>query len=392
MNIDSASQLVLVVDDCQLHCGVLKVVISQLGVTQIHVTHNGRDALALCKKFNFDLIICDLEMPEMDGLALLSELAERQYTGRLCLLSGHDENILKLAAMMCQQLGLDLVASLPKPVTSECLKSVLQTVGSPNTEKYCAKTLPSLFVDDLDEAFELGHLRNVYQPQCRFKNGVAGGYEALIRWYHPEYGVLTPYLLLPLIEQANWHNRLFFYVLQQALNDFSKAKFLGTVSVNATHTNFADPQFAKRVLECCRERGFNPSRLIIELTEMEVYQYDSVMVENFARLRLNGVELAIDDFGAGYSSLLKLADLPFTEMKIDRALIVSSHKDTRKRAILNVIVRMAKQLNMRLVAEGVEDSDTWRFLNLLGIDLCQGYYTGKPRPIEHFNGSELSHV
>ncbi|MBY8088063.1 EAL domain-containing response regulator [Vibrio fluvialis] len=383
MSIDPASQHVLVVDDCKLHCRVIEVALKTLGVSHIYVAHHGRDALALCDQFTFDLIVFDLAMPEMDGLALLNELAARQYHSRLCLLSGHDQNILSLATTMCQKLGLDLVATLSKPVTFANLKSALHTVASSNSGKHYAKTLPSLFVADLDQAFQSRHLRNVYQPQQRFNNGAADGYEALIRWYHPQYGVITPYLFLPLIEQANWHDRLFFYVLKQALNDFSARGLAGTVSVNATHTNFADPEFARRVLACCQTVGFAPSRLIIELTEMEVYQYDSVMIENFARLRLNGVELAIDDFGAGYSSLLKLADLPFTEMKIDRALIVSCHQDRRKRTILDVIVRMAKQLNMRLVAEGVEDRETWKYLSLLGMDLCQGYYTGKPRPIEH---------
>ena len=120
--------------------------------------------------------------------------------------------------------------------------------------------------------------------------------------------------------------------------------------------------FAFEVMDYCERYQFDPSSLIIEMTEMEVYKHNPTMFENFARLRLNNVELAIDDFGAGYSSLIKLADLPFTEMKIDRALIKSCHRDDRKSAILSLIVSMAKQLNMRLVAEGVEDLETWTHL------------------------------
>lgn len=375
---------VLVVDDSPLQCGALEVALKQTGVIQVEIAHHGLDALTLCDKYDFDLIICDLAMPEMDGLALISKLADRECRSKLCLLSGFNHEILTLASMMCQKLGLDLIASLSKPISEAQLKGILKTSVSEIIEPAQLPIPIVLNVEDLDSAFKTQQLYNVYQPQCRFRNTTTEGYEALIRWRHPRYGLVSPIHFLPIIEKENWHNRLFFYVLEKALNDFAEKNVEGTLSVNATHSNFSEPEFAGKVLEYCHQAGFYPGRLIIELTEMEAYQSDSVTFENFARLRLNNVELAIDDFGAGYSSLIKLADLPFTEMKIDRALIMSCHRDIRKRAILDVVVRMAKQLDMRVVAEGVEDSETWMYLDLLGIDLCQGYYTGRPHPIDSF--------
>ncbi|MCF7363705.1 MULTISPECIES: EAL domain-containing response regulator [Vibrio] len=376
-------QRVLIVDDDPIQCITLKIQLQTFGIDNVRVAQSSKQGLAICEQQEIDLVFCDLSMPGEDGLTFLNALKKQNFQGKLCLLSGHDKSIIALAEMMCRQLGFGMVSSQMKPISNTDLASVLhsaiEAVPSPKVSDKVIEFLRS----DLDSAFDSHRLVNFYQPQCRFANDTQSGNEVLIRWDHPQYGYISPMAFLPIIDKEQWHVRLFFYVLEQALEDHRSGKLSGSISVNAALANFGDSNFAFQVLECCERYDFSPQNLIIEMTEMEVYKHNPTMFENFARLRLNDVELAIDDFGAGYSSLIKLADLPFTEMKIDRALITSCHRDKRKNAILSLVVSMAKQLDMRLVAEGVEDNETWAHLQSMGIDLCQGYFTGRPQPIEY---------
>lgn len=383
MNNKLKIQRVLIVDDDPIQCITLKIQLSHFFIEEVRVAQSAQHALSLCERQEFDLVFCDLAMPEVDGLAFLKQLSTLGYQGRLCLLSSHDTSIIGLARMMCKQLGLSVIGAQPKPISNHDIKRILTMVADRNFTRTVSHKVMNCLRSDLDAAFETHQLINFYQPQYWFANQTASGNEVLIRWEHPEYGHLSPAVFLPIIDQEKWHVRLFFYVLTQALQDYQSGKLAGSLSVNAAHANFDDPRFAFQVLELCERYQFDPANLIIEMTEMEVYRHSPTMFENFARLRLNDVDLAIDDFGSGYSSLIKLADLPFTEMKIDKALINSCHTDIRKNAILQLVVSMAKQLNMRLVAEGVEDSETWTHLSTMGIDLCQGYYTGRPQNIEY---------
>ncbi|MBD0787339.1 EAL domain-containing response regulator [Vibrio sp. Y2-5] len=376
-------QRVLIVDDDPIQCITLKIQLKTFGIDDVRVAQSSKHGLAICEIQEFDLVFCDLSMPEEDGLTFLNALKKQNYQGKLCLLSGHDKSIIALAEMMCRQLGLGIIASQKKPISNTDLASVLKSVAQANPTPKVSDNVIEFLRSDLDSAFDSNRLVNFYQPQCHFDNDTQSGNEVLIRWNHPEYGYLSPNAFLPIIDKEQWHVRLFFYVLEQALEDHRSGKLSGSISVNAALANFGDSNFAFQVLEYCERYDFSPRNLIIEMTEMEVYKHNPTMFENFARLRLNDVELAIDDFGAGYSSLIKLADLPFTEMKIDRALITSCHRDKRKNAILSLVVSMAKQLGMRLVAEGVEDNETWAHLQSMGIDLCQGYFTGRPQPIEY---------
>lgn len=376
-------QRVLIVDDDPIQCITLKIQLQTFGIDEVRVAQSSKHGLVICENQEFDLVFCDLSMPEEDGLTFLNSLKKQNYQGKLCLLSGHDKSIIALAEMMCSQLGLGVISSQSKPISNADLASVLNSVSQSTPCPKVSDNVIEFLRSDLDTAFDSNRLVNFYQPQCRFANDTQSGNEVLIRWDHPEYGYLSPNAFLPIIDKEQWHVRLFFYVLEQALEDHRNGKLSGSISVNAALANFGDSNFAFQVLECCERYDFAPQNLIVEMTEMEVYKHNPTMFENFARLRLNDVELAIDDFGAGYSSLIKLADLPFTEIKIDRALITSCHCDKRKNAILSLVVSMAKQLGMRLVAEGVEDNETWAHLKSMGIDLCQGYFTGRPQPIEY---------
>lgn len=341
---------VLIVDDDPIQCITLKIQLQTFGITEVRVAQSSKHGLAICGQQDFDLVFCDLSMPEDDGLTFLNALNQQGYEGKLCLLSGHDKSIISLAEMMCRQLGLGVISSQTKPISNTDLASVLKAVRLASPTPKVSDKVIAFLRSDLDLAFNAKRLVNFYQPQYRFANDTQRGNEVLIRWDHPQYGYLSPSAFLPIIDKEQWHIRLFFYVLEQALDDFRSGKLTGSISVNAALANFDDSNFAFQVLECCERYDFSPANLVIEMTEMEVYKHNPTMFENFARLRLNDVELAIDDFGAGYSSLVKLADLPFTEMKIDRALITSCHRDKRKNAILSLVVSMAKQLDMRLMA------------------------------------------
>ncbi|EOB3584937.1 EAL domain-containing protein, partial [Vibrio vulnificus] len=135
----------------------------------------------------------------------------------------------------------------------------------------------------------------------------------------------------------------------------------------------------------CLENRVEPSVFTIEITENTSFSNSVALYKNLAKLRLNGVNVSIDDFGTGHSSLEKLSLLPFNELKIDRSFVSEMEIDSKKQKIVNSICELAKSLNLKIVAEGVEKQSTWNMLKKYNIDVCQGYLFNKPMPIEAIN-------
>ncbi|WP_305816436.1 EAL domain-containing protein [Photobacterium leiognathi] len=146
----------------------------------------------------------------------------------------------------------------------------------------------------------------------------------------------------------------------------------------------------KKTIEICEQTGFSLTRLTLELTEEQAFSPTSNALENLARLSLYGVKFAIDDFGTGYASLEQLIDLPISELKIDRVFISRLTKDYKHQQLTIAAIRLAQSLGFQCVAEGVENAETWEYLKELGVDVCQGFYTGRPMVIHDLNALHYS--
>jgi diguanylate cyclase (GGDEF)-like protein len=232
---------------------------------------------------------------------------------------------------------------------------------------------------------ERGELVVFYQPQVA-ANGAVAGVEALVRWQHPTLGLVPPDEFIPVAESTGLAGPLTEVVLRRALADlrrFDAAGYAGmSMSVNLSARSVHEPRLVEDVTAALVEHGIPPGRLTLELTESSIVSDPVRASELLGELSLRGVRISVDDFGTGYSSLSHLARLPVSEVKVDKSFVQRMRTDPRDAAIVRSVVRLAAELDLSAVAEGVEDAETARDLNALGCDLLQGYLFSRPLPAE----------
>jgi EAL domain-containing protein (putative c-di-GMP-specific phosphodiesterase class I) len=238
-------------------------------------------------------------------------------------------------------------------------------------------------IEQLRTALTAGQLLCHYQPKRELRTGAVVGVEALVRWQHPERGLLYPDAFLPLAEQAGLMGPLTDTVLDTVLAqaaDWRDAGLALAVAVNLSATNLLDAALPGRVTDLLRQHRYDPAMLVLEITEDVLMADPHRAHEVLVRLRALGVGIAIDDYGTGYSSLKYLRTLPVTELKLDRAFIDGVSRDPRDEAIVRTTVDLAHSLGIVMVAEGVETAEDWACLERLGCDVAQGYYLSRPLP------------
>ena len=239
---------------------------------------------------------------------------------------------------------------------------------------------------DLRAALASDALELHYQPQVCLKQGTVVGCEALLRWHHPTRGHVSPSEFIAVAESSSLIGELGLWVLRRACRD-ARTLVEGRpdlrVSVNVSAAQFWQMDMVAEVEAALAESGLRPSQLCLELTEsLLVDRSRARAIESIKRLDRMGVDLAIDDFGTGYSSLAYLRDLPFDELKIDRAFVTDCAGNPTKRALLEGMVGLGHGLGLRLVAEGVETGAEAKTLRVLRCDEVQGYHFGRPVPLD----------
>ena len=224
-----------------------------------------------------------------------------------------------------------------------------------------------------------------YQPIIDTRTGRTSGAEALVRWNHPERGLLPPGEFVPVAEQSHLIVELGDWVIREACLEVARWETLGCtgqfVAVNVSSRHFHE-DLVSTVTAALRESGIEPSQLVVELTESTAVDDVELVAERLRELRQLGVKAAIDDFGTGYCGLQYLGDLPVSTLKLDRSFVQAM--TPRSAAIVAATIAMARSLGMTLVAEGVETADQRRFLENQGCDRMQGYHLGRPMPGDDF--------
>lgn len=240
---------------------------------------------------------------------------------------------------------------------------------------------------ELRTAIENNQLELYYQPKVDCRDGRPVSLEALLRWLHPEKGVVQPGEFIKIAEETGLIIPLGEWVLRQACSHIRKLDDAGLkfpVAVNISTQQFDQAEFADRVLEIVRESGIDASRMEIEVTESMAMSNPERALEQFRKLKRARIRIAIDDFGTGYSNLSQLNRLPFDVFKIDRSFVkvISDNDDSHGRAIVRTILAMARSLDYQTVAEGVETEEQQRFLAELGCTFAQGFLFAKPMPAD----------
>ncbi|WDG81025.1 EAL domain-containing protein [Pseudomonas chlororaphis] len=237
---------------------------------------------------------------------------------------------------------------------------------------------------ELRRALEQQELRVFYQPVHDLASSRLVGVEALVRWEHPQRGLVPPGEFIPIAERAGLIAEIDAWVMQQACRQMcqwqAQGMELSFVAVNVSSRLFARRELYQQVAQVLHDTGLDPAYLELEVTESAVMEDPEVALEQMHRLRELGLRLAIDDFGTGYSSLLRLKRLPVQKLKIDQGFVAGLPWDEDDAAISRVIIALAQSMGMQVHAEGIEQVEQARFLLDQSCDLGQGYWFGRPVP------------
>jgi diguanylate cyclase len=239
--------------------------------------------------------------------------------------------------------------------------------------------------DELSAAIDTDQLVLHYQPQLELRSGEIEKLEALVRWHHPTLGMIPPLNFLPLAEEAGMMHKLTRWVLERGTTQCSAWRADGRplrVSVNVSATDLVDPAFPQIVSGLLADVGLPPESLMLEITETSIIERFDRAKDVIDRLRQLGVEVSIDDFGAGFTSLAYLSSLAVGELKLDRQFIAPLADGSRSRdaELVRATIELGHALGLQVVAEGVETTGTLELLTELGCDIAQGFAVGRPAP------------
>ncbi|TAN72785.1 MAG: EAL domain-containing protein [Gallionella sp.] len=380
--IEKSAIRILVLDDEPFMLKLLGHILLNLGFAPATTCDNGRAALEWIDSTGKhpDMILLDLNMPEMDGVEFVRHLVERRYSGSLILISGEDERMLQAAEKLVRAHKIRVLGHLHKPVAPEGLKALLEKWAQPPQSKPQAAN-KIYGADEVRAAIANGELINHYQPKVKVATSRVVGVETLVRWQHPRDGMVFPAQFIGVAEAHGLIDGLTRVVLTGALAQAKLWQEMGLVlqmAINVSMDNLASLDFADFVAVQAAAAGVPPQRVMLEVTESRLMQDPRAPLEILTRLRLKRFRLSIDDFGTGHSSLAQLRDIPFDELKIDQSFVHGAWDNGTVRAMFNASLGLAGQLNMEVVAEGVENQDDWDFLRKTKCDIAQGYFIAKP--------------
>jgi EAL domain-containing protein (putative c-di-GMP-specific phosphodiesterase class I) len=314
------------------------------------------------------LILLDLQMPGMDGIEALRYLARQSSDAGVLLASGMDQRVLVSARQLGESLGLKMLGTLQKPAMVEDIESLLKQHLSNN---------PRVALADLEKAVREREFVVHYQPKLIRGDAEwhVGGVEALVRWEHPRFGLLYPAEFLSLAEQSGLIIDMSDIVLTDAIRQVGHWRHSGldlALTANLSPRLVQDLEFPDRLARLLLEFGVPPQLLTLEVTEAAPLGNPQLVMDIFARLRVRGVSLSLDDFGSGTSSLTQLYRMPFNEVKLDSSVTADVITSSAAAMIARALVELAHNLSLSVCAEGVESPAVFEFLDRAGCDSLQG--------------------
>ena len=339
---------------------------------------SGSDALSKLKTLSPTIIVMDMQMPNGDGVQLIQGLAGLHIKAKIVIISGADTRLLEVSAEIARQRGLDIGAVLHKPVRFEELRRTLSELYSA-TMPFSATSLRKI----IDSETPILH----YQPKVRLTDAGFCGVEALLRCRDAADRPVDPEFAIDLAEHSGLmtelNDRIFREAVEQRRQWSENGRELD-IAINLCASVSFERDLPERLTEMCEEHKVPSTAIILEMTERALERDNLVAMETMTRLRLMGFRLSIDDFGAGHSSLVRLRQMPFTELKIDKSFVTNLERSSENAVIVRSLVQLAQNLEMHCVIEGVEDAYALKFAAGLGCSEAQGYHIARPMPAYQF--------
>ncbi|RAP36046.1 hypothetical protein B1207_10770 [Legionella quinlivanii] len=391
------SNRLLILDDDVMICKTIQN-IARFTDIEAEYTTNPATFLDQVQTWEPEFLAIDLIMPEMDGIQVMTELARHHCTSKILITSGVGSRVLDAAQRTAYEHGLNVVAVLPKPFSLTDLRKLLTqlntSVKKPPSHYFglIDKNPELLLKSDLSNALEQKEIYVVYQPKIDCKTQELKGFEVLSRWVNTRFGIVQPDRFIPFAESCHLIDGITYEVLDQALHWFSEItsgpvykQYLPEktiknlkLSVNISTSSLKNTALFEQLSKNIKKLGLEPNCLILELTETAAMEDPVASLEILTRLRMQGFELSIDDFGTGFSSMLQLVRLPFSEIKIDKSFVINAKHSLESKVVIKSIVDLGKSLGLQTTAEGLEDKDTLSYLCEIGCDQAQGYYISHP--------------
>jgi EAL domain-containing protein (putative c-di-GMP-specific phosphodiesterase class I)/FixJ family two-component response regulator len=384
--LDLATIRVLIVDDQEHARRFNATVLERMGITRIMSVDSGHAAIQEVTKpgAEFDLILCDLQMPRTDGIETIRALGALGVRASFVITSVEEERVIESAALLAAGEGLTLLGRISKPLSDEKMRPVLAALD----DLHHGTPAPTVVVTaaELDAALTHNELYLVYQPKVAMRTGLFVGAEAMLRWKHPVHGILQPDVFLPTVSDSSAVlGKVVRMMLDEALTFIAGWRADGhdnTVSVNLPARAFEILELPEIIEERTVANKTEPKALTIEVSEAELVA-DTIRTRDVAtRLRLKRFGLALDQFGLGSSDLHRLHQMPFTELKLAPGVIQGFTTSTAKRSLVDGSLALTRSLGVTCVADGVSSREEWDTLAAIGCDQAQGNFLVRPMP-EH---------
>jgi len=365
----------LVVDDERVQRMLVTCAVTPMGYT-VDAVADLAAAAAHLTEYHYDAVILDLSLGETEGISLLRALCDADGDPVVIFLSHLDERVITASQRLAQGMGLRVAGMLRKPASPSALRALLQYAPPRKASRVRPGHNPPS-VAELEAAIEDGSIVPYFQPQISLRDRRVVGVEALARWPRETGGNPSPDMFVKLAEQSGLIVPLTFQIMRASLQACGRWRAHHPdcrVAVNISPLVLADPRLPDEIERLLFEAGLGPGALIAEITEGIVISNLLLATEVLTRLRIKGIELSIDDFGTGHSSLLALLRLPFSELKIDRSFISLCETDAEAWKIVRATVSMGRELGLRVVAEGIETEPIVTLLREVGCEVGQGWY------------------
>ena len=371
---------ILLLDDDPLQLKMLARTLNGLGYTRLLGCNSAAAALHVLNapERQIGLILLDLNMPGVDGVAFLKLLSERRADIPVVLVSGEDERLVETAARFAASQNLSILGTVPKPVWPAELRIVLDRWKSRTPPVPTAKVYSA---EEVAGAILHGELAAYFQPIVNLGNGELAGAETLVRWHHPRDGLVLPGQFVAIAEERGLIRDITRQMLHAAVTQgrrLARARQRG-VRCRKRHDERPHARGPRRLrLRRARTQRAVAQDLVLEVSEQRYAQDPDAAFAALSRLRLRRITMAIDNFGHRLVLSRHLRDLPFNAVKVDRSFVHGAGSNTVLGAIVNSSIELARQLGMRTVAEGVEDVADWVTLRTSKCELAQGYFIGAP--------------
>jgi len=387
---DIAQLHFLVAEGDQVQRHALADILVHAGVGHITQAPDGHTAL---RHFSagitpaVDIAIIDLALPGMDALELIRRLGEARCKAGVIVVGAQTNAVLFSVETMGLAYGVNVLGAIGKPVIGGRLLALINNYLQPGDGRGTQPQTPQLSFADVGKGLQAGEFDPFFQPKIELETGQVKGLEMFARWRHPLHGVLGPASFMQALEDNRRVDFLDWTMIEKSVAACRALHDHGvpiSVSINVDHTTLAHAQFMEQIAACLERHRIMADYITFEMTESAVLSTDPHFLERLLRLRMTGFGLAIDDYGTGRSNLQLLARIPFSELKIDRSFVDGASKRAAIGTVLRSCLGLARNLDRKSVAVGVETKQDWDFLQGLGCTYAQGYYIAKPMPVEEF--------